>query len=168
MKGDVCIGRGSRQLLSVETVRRETRTPLRSDSTLAHTTRISTWNCHWDVLIEEYRRQYPRAYDRDQSSSSPPSSDVLNYLASLKMRPPRTRVYLEQAPDGQARRSDASWIRVRESTGLRRAISGIAGPPGTEDEALPIFRGLVLDGWMFYGVREGPRYGRSTDEPGAW
>ena len=40
--------------------------------------------CHGDVLVREFKRQFPGAYDRAAVSAVPPSSAVLNYLARLR------------------------------------------------------------------------------------
>ena len=43
--------------------------------------------CHADVLITEFRRQFPSAFDRDLLGGEPPSSTVLNFLAQLRGEP---------------------------------------------------------------------------------
>ena len=49
---------------------------------LCHCTPMQS--CHADVIIGEYRRQFPDAYDREATSSNPPGSEVLNFLARLR------------------------------------------------------------------------------------
>ena len=41
-------------------------------------------DCDGGVLIDEYRRQFSDAYDRDDLQSKPPSAAVLNYMARLR------------------------------------------------------------------------------------
>ena len=43
--------------------------------------------CHADVLITEFRRQFPSAFDRDLLGGEPPSSTVLNFLGQLRGEP---------------------------------------------------------------------------------
>ena len=45
--------------------------------------------CHADVLITEFRRQFPSAFDRDLLGGEPPSPTVLNFLAQLRGEPER-------------------------------------------------------------------------------
>ena len=40
-----------------------------------------------DVLIAEFRRQFPAAFDRDLLGGEPPSSTVLNFFAQLRVEP---------------------------------------------------------------------------------
>ena len=43
--------------------------------------------CHADSIIDEFRRMYPSAHDREDSDADPPKSEVLHYLARLRMFP---------------------------------------------------------------------------------
>ena len=40
--------------------------------------------CHAGILIDEYRRQFPDAHDRDDLQSKPPCSAVLNCMSRLR------------------------------------------------------------------------------------
>ena len=40
--------------------------------------------CHGGILIDEYRRQFPDAHDRDDLRAKPPCSAVLNYMSRLR------------------------------------------------------------------------------------
>ena len=42
-----------------------------------------TQECHADVIIQEFRLLYPAACDRNNVTTGPPSSQVLNFLARL-------------------------------------------------------------------------------------
>ena len=44
----------------------------------------STQSCHGDVLIEEFVRAYPLAYNRNDLASEPPSAEVLDFVAKLR------------------------------------------------------------------------------------
>ena len=39
------------------------------------------------MIIQEFRRAHPGAFDRDDADGEPPTSAVLNYLARLRMEP---------------------------------------------------------------------------------
>ena len=47
----------------------------------------SSQACHADSIIEEFRRVYPGAFDRDDPEAKPPKSEILNYLAGFRMEP---------------------------------------------------------------------------------
>ena len=113
LKGDLCIGRGSRQrslaksrycnTFKVSEVGREMaidkfRETLRQDQALYR----SLWTlsgrrlichcrlhekCHGDVLIQEFFNFYPQAYDRTIKAGSPADSRVLNYMSRLREEP---------------------------------------------------------------------------------
>ena len=38
-------------------------------------------DCNGDVLVEEFRKMYPDAYDRTQRYSVPPEPEILSFLA---------------------------------------------------------------------------------------
>ena len=40
--------------------------------------------CHGGILIDDYRRQFPDAHDKDDLQSKPPCSAVLNYMSRLR------------------------------------------------------------------------------------
>ena len=112
-KGDVYIGRGSRQrslsksrycnTFKVSQVGRSLaissfREALLADSVLLNSlwtlsgTRLvchcrATEDCHGDVLIEEFRKLYPSAHDRNQSCGMPPGPEILSFLARLREEP---------------------------------------------------------------------------------
>ena len=113
LKGDLYIGRGSRQrslsksryfnTFKVSEVGREMaidkfRETLLHDQTLYR----SLWTlsgrrllchcrlhekCHGDVLIQEFSNSYPQAYDRTTKAGSPADSSVLNYMSRLREEP---------------------------------------------------------------------------------
>ena len=113
MKGDHFIGRSCRQrglprsvfgnpyTLSVygraQAVRRYAATLARDDDLRAKVWSLAgCWlvyhcapeqECHADIIIAEYRRQFPDAYDRDGAESPVPSSSVLNLLSRLREEP---------------------------------------------------------------------------------
>ena len=41
-------------------------------------------SCHGDVLVAEFRSQFPEAYDRDDARTGPPSTEVLRFLSELR------------------------------------------------------------------------------------
>ena len=43
-----------------------------------------TQDCHADATIQEFRLLFPGAYDRNDGTAGPPSSQVLNFLARLR------------------------------------------------------------------------------------
>ena len=47
----------------------------------------SSQACHSDSTIEEFRRVYPGAFDREDPEVEPPKSEMLKYLARLRMEP---------------------------------------------------------------------------------
>ena len=113
MRGDFYIGRGSRQRnlgrsrycnnFKVAEVGRdraiqEFRTYLLGDDNLNR----SLWTlsgrrlvchcqlaqrCHGDVLVEEFKKSYPAAYDRNKHDGDPPSALILNFMARLREEP---------------------------------------------------------------------------------
>ena len=62
--------------------------------------------CHADVLVTEFRRQFPSAFDRDQLGGEPPSSAVLNFLAQLRGEPEQDD---GSSADEGAPSKDAGW-----------------------------------------------------------
>ena len=113
LRGDVYIGRGSRQrslpksrycnTFKVSQVGRSVaissfREALRADPVLLNSlwtlsgTRLvcncrATEDCHDDVLIGEFRKLYPTAHDRNQPRGAPPSHEILSFLARLREEP---------------------------------------------------------------------------------
>ena len=113
LKGDLYIGRGSRQrslgksrycnTYKVSQYGRSTaiskfRETLLADKGLHRSlwtisgTRLVchcrvTEDCHGDVLVEEFRKMYPDAYDRTQRYSVPPEPEILSFLARLREEP---------------------------------------------------------------------------------
>ena len=113
LKGDLYIGRGSRQrslsksrycnTFKVSEVGREMaidkfRETLLQDRALHR----SLWTlsgrrllchcrlhekCHGDVLIQEFSNSYPHAYDRTTKPGNPADSRVLNYMSRLREEP---------------------------------------------------------------------------------
>ena len=113
LKGDLYIGRGSRQrslaksrycnTFKVSEVGREMaidkfRESLLQDQALYR----SLWTlsgrrllchcrlhekCHGDVLIQEFSNSYPQAYDRTAKAGNPADSRVLNYVSRLREEP---------------------------------------------------------------------------------
>ena len=47
----------------------------------------ATEDCHGDVLIEEFRKLYPAAHDRNQPRGAPPGPEILSFLARLREEP---------------------------------------------------------------------------------
>ena len=43
--------------------------------------------CHADVLVDEFRSQFPQAFDRSVSGGRPPPAQTLNFLAKLREEP---------------------------------------------------------------------------------
>ena len=62
--------------------------------------------CHADEIIREFRKLYPTAFDREDSESEPPSSEVLNYLARLRME---SEPQDESSADEQVPEKGAGW-----------------------------------------------------------
>ena len=113
MRGDLYIGRGSRQRnlgrcrycnnFKVDEVGRdraiqEFRTYLLGDKklhgslwTLSGRRLVChcqlTQRCHGDALVEEFKNSYPDAYDRNKLDGEPPSAAVLNFMARLREEP---------------------------------------------------------------------------------
>ena len=113
LKGDVYIGRGSRQrsllksrycnTFKVSQVGRSVaissfRQALLADPVLHNSlwtlsgTRLvchcrATEDCHGDILVEEFRKLYPAAHDRNQPCGAPPGHEILSFLARLREEP---------------------------------------------------------------------------------
>ena len=113
LRGDVYIGRGSRQrslpksrfcnTFKVSQVGRSLaissfREALLSDHVLLNSlwtlsgTRLvchcrATEDCHGDVLIEESKKLFPTAHDRNQPCDIPPGHEILSILARLREEP---------------------------------------------------------------------------------
>ena len=113
LKGDVYIGRGSRQrslpksrycnTFKVSQVGRAVaissfRQALLADPALHNSlwtlsgTRLvchcrATEDCHGDVLVEEFKKLYPAAHDRNQPRGVPPGHEILSFLARLREEP---------------------------------------------------------------------------------
>ena len=113
LKGDVYIGRGSRQrslpksrycnTFKVSQVGRAVaissfRQALLADPALHNSlwtlsgTRLvchcrATEDCHGDVLVEEFKKLYPAAHDRNQPHGVPPGHEILSFLARLREEP---------------------------------------------------------------------------------
>ena len=65
LKGDRYIGRGSRQWSLCR----------------------PSESCHGDILIEEFKRSFPGAYDRFQDRGVPPDPKILIFMARLREEP---------------------------------------------------------------------------------
>ena len=113
LRGDLYIGRGSRQrslpksrycnTFKVSQVGRSLailsfREALLADPVLLNSlwtlsgTRLvchcrATEDCHGDVLIEQFRKLYPAAHDRNQPCGVPPGHEILSFLARLREEP---------------------------------------------------------------------------------
>ena len=113
LRGDIYIGRGSRQrslhksrycnTFKVSQVGRSVaissfRQALLADPALHNSlwtlsgTRLvchcrATEDCHGDVLIEEFKKLFPAAHDRNRPSGPPPGHEILSFLARLREEP---------------------------------------------------------------------------------
>ena len=101
LKGDVYIGRGSRQrslqfgrAVAISSFRQALLAdPALHGSlwTLSGTRLIchcrATEDCHGDVLVEEFKKLYPAAHDRNQPRGVPPGHEILSFLARLREEP---------------------------------------------------------------------------------
>ena len=47
----------------------------------------ATEDCHGDVLVEEFRKMYPAAHDRNRPGDAPPGHEILSFLARLREEP---------------------------------------------------------------------------------
>ena len=47
----------------------------------------ATEDCHGDVLVEEFKKLYPAAHDRNQPCGAPPGHEILSFLARLREEP---------------------------------------------------------------------------------
>ena len=47
----------------------------------------ATEDCHGDVLVEEFKKLYPAAHDRNQPRGVPPGHEILSFLARLREEP---------------------------------------------------------------------------------
>ena len=72
----------------------------------------ATEDCHGDVLIEEFRRLYPAAHDRNQPRGVPPGPDILSFLARLREEPESD----EGFQSGRGRSLQAFWPSRQRST----------------------------------------------------
>ena len=43
--------------------------------------------CHGDLLVEEFRKLHPHAYDRSNFYATPPASSVLSFMLRLPEEP---------------------------------------------------------------------------------
>ena len=48
---------------------------------------VSVQDCHADVLISDFKRQLPSAYDRSMVEQAPPGRKVMSFLAELRREP---------------------------------------------------------------------------------
>ena len=101
LRGDVYIGRGSRQrslpksrycnTFKVSQVGRSLAITSFRQALLAGPRLVchcrATEDCHGDVLIEEFRKLYPVAHDRNQPCGDPPGHEILSFLARLREEP---------------------------------------------------------------------------------
>ena len=62
--------------------------------------------CHADEIIREFRQAYPGAYDWENPDCEPPSSEVLNCLARLRLEPEPND---EPSADEQVPEQGAGW-----------------------------------------------------------
>ena len=108
--GDVYIGRGSRQCslsfrnwcnnfkvarsvaIQMFSERLQSDASLQTDLWQLSGTRLAchctpNQDCRGDSKVARYRQRYSAAYDRDDATKGPPSSDVLHYLAKLREEP---------------------------------------------------------------------------------
>ena len=69
----------------------------------------ATQECHADVIIQEFRRAHPSAFDRDDADGEPPTSAVLNYLARVRMEPEPEE---ESSADENVPEKGAGWKGV--------------------------------------------------------
>ena len=44
-------------------------------------------SCHGDILIEEFKKSFPGAFDRYRDDGVPPSSRILSFMARLREEP---------------------------------------------------------------------------------
>ena len=44
-------------------------------------------NCHGDVLVEEFRSQFPQVFDRSVLGGNPPPAQTFDFLAKLREEP---------------------------------------------------------------------------------
>ena len=47
----------------------------------------ATEDCHGDVLVEEFKKLYPAAHDRNRPGDAPPGHEILSFLARLREEP---------------------------------------------------------------------------------
>ena len=52
---------------------------------LCHCTKMQ--DCHADILIDEFKRKFPKAFDRADLGSKPPSTKTMSFLAELRREP---------------------------------------------------------------------------------
>ena len=187
LKGDVYIGRGSRQrsllksrycnTFKVSQVGRSVaissfRQALLADPAIYNSlwtlsgTRLvchcrASEDCHGDVLVEEFRKLYPAAHDRNLPCGAPPGHEVLSFLARLREEPESEE---GSSPDeGVPEKhdgyrgigpSDDGWRRLRTARILRRSISCFAREVVTRFSSLSIFYCLVLGTGMLLALHD--------------
>ena len=58
-------------------------------------------------IVEEYRRRFPAAFDRDAEGLNPPSAEVFNYMAQLRENPASES---DTSADEGARPRSSGWV----------------------------------------------------------
>ena len=99
--------------------------------------------CHADILIKEYRRQFPSAYGRDLQDTPAPLSSALYLLSCLREEPDSTD---RSSADETAPTKTAGWrgtgkpmeVGLGYTTGdLRRTRTGIARKMVSQGTQIP-------------------------------
>ena len=78
--------------------------------------------CDGDVLIREFRRSFPAAFDRAALQSEPPTGAVLNYLARLREETVMTNPLWTEAPAPRTRAGESRASHSRWEWGRRKDI----------------------------------------------
>ena len=64
-------------------------------------------SCHADIIRAVFSRRFPDAYDRDSGSAKPPTAQILNYMAKLRVVPEQSDG--SSADEGAPERA-AGWM----------------------------------------------------------
>ena len=109
--------------------------------------------CHGDALIEEFRRSFPDAHDRNDLKSKPPPSSMLDFTARLRWEPDTES---DSSPDEgvpgkhlgvlRYRRADVCWSRIHYARNVRRAVAGVSGKVAARVSKVPDERLLGSSG----------------------
>ena len=123
-------------------------------------------NCHGDVLIEEFSKCFPDAYDRAADETVHPSPEILSFMSRLRKEPdsddgssPDEGVPHKFAGHRGHGKPSANWSRIHTAGDVRRPVIGISRSLGTCVPRLPEFSSLEAYRRLLHSFRRVLWYG---------